>query len=159
MSVENGFLSSVTWSILYSWQKSCGVYFFKFSFNFHPNAPKLKSGGLTYSEPIWFQFGVIWMKIEGELEKINTIFYWLRSISLTFFLHFYIAKSLNFIFFWLLHQKYQYTTLNHTQNDKHVNNKCLLLHDFWLPLALFEAQFHTPCVKLMNKLILNNNQM
>ena len=44
-----------------------------------------------------------------------------------------------------MHPKYQYATLNHTQNDKHVNNKCLLLHDFWLPLALFGAQFHTPC--------------
>ena len=69
--VENGFLSSVTWSILYSWKKSGGVYFFKFSFNFRPNESKLKSGGLNSIEPIWFQFGLIWTKIEGELEKIT----------------------------------------------------------------------------------------
>ena len=54
-----------------------GVYFFKFSFNFHPYEPKLKSDGLNSVKPIWFKFGNNWMKIVGELEKINTT--WLLS--------------------------------------------------------------------------------
>ena len=47
------------------------VLFFKFSFNFAAMLPKMNRLNNTYVLPIWIQFGLIWMKIEGELEKIT----------------------------------------------------------------------------------------
>ena len=46
-------------------------YFFKFSFNFAAMLPKINRLNNTYVLPIWIQFGLIWMKNEGELEKIT----------------------------------------------------------------------------------------
>ena len=46
-------------------------YFFKFSFNFAAMLLKMNRLNNTYVLPIWIQFGLIWMKIEGELEKIT----------------------------------------------------------------------------------------
>ena len=45
--------------------------FFKFTFNFAAMLPKMNRLNNTYVFPIWIQFGLIWMKIEGELEKIT----------------------------------------------------------------------------------------
>ena len=46
-------------------------YYFKFSFNFAAMLLKMNRLNNTYVLPIWIQFGLIWMKIEGELEKIT----------------------------------------------------------------------------------------